>query len=65
MQQDKSIKEIEQLGIEKMLSGELVEAAKLLRQAIYEGSRNFSSRLLLSRIMSELDRQSSNPSNTP
>lgn len=53
-----SIEEIEKQGIEKLRSGELADAARLLREAIQKGSQNFSSRFLLSRIMSELDRES-------
>jgi hypothetical protein len=56
MENQDSIEKIENLGIEKLKSGELKEAAKLFREAIFLGSPNFRSRLLLTRTLVEMER---------
>lgn len=57
MKYDEALKEIELKGIEKLKSGELQEAVSLFREAIQKGSPNFKSRLLLTRILTDLERE--------
>ncbi len=56
MSSKEEIDSLEKLGVEKLKTGELAEAVKLFRQALYLGSQNFNSRLLLTRSMLELER---------
>ncbi|MFN5538744.1 MAG: hypothetical protein ACK481_01600 [Candidatus Melainabacteria bacterium] len=51
-----AVKEIESLGIQKLRSGEFLEAIELLKQAIHEGSKNFQSRFLLTRLLIEQEK---------
>ncbi|MDJ0625193.1 MAG: hypothetical protein QNJ31_02350 [Candidatus Caenarcaniphilales bacterium] len=60
IEKDDSLKEIEEKGIEKLRSGQLLEAVELFREAIQKGSQNFKSRLLLTKILCDLDRSNKN-----
>jgi hypothetical protein len=58
MTDNENINKLESLGIEKLKSGELAEAVKLFREAICLGSSNFNSRLLLTRALVDMERES-------
>jgi hypothetical protein len=51
-----AVKEIESLGIQKLRSGEFLEAIELLKKAIHKGSKNFQSRFLLTRLLIEQEK---------
>lgn len=59
MLDEKTIHEIElleKLAIDKLKIGQLTEAVDLFREAIHKGSFNFKSRLLLTKILSDMDK---------
>ncbi len=51
-----NVQEIERSAIAKLKEGDLPMAIELFKQAILQGSQNFSCRFLLSRSLLELER---------
>ena len=49
------IAQIEDLAITKVKLGQMTEAIDLFREAIQQGSTNFKSRLLLTKILSDIE----------
>ncbi len=56
MAQNDHVLLLEMKAKEKLKSGELMQAAQYFREAIQKGSTNFQNRLLLSHILSDLER---------
>jgi Tfp pilus assembly protein PilF len=58
MSQNNHVLLLEMKAKEKLKEGELMQAAQYFREAIQKGSTNFQNRLLLSHILSDLERNS-------
>lgn len=56
MAQNDHVLLLEMKAKEKLKSGELMQAAQYFREAIQKGSTNFQNRLLLSHILSDMER---------
>ncbi|HEY9886590.1 MAG TPA: hypothetical protein V6C96_04940 [Vampirovibrionales bacterium] len=53
---DLEIKQLEYLGLTKIKEGHFEEAVNFFKEAISKGTQNFQSRLLLTKILADIER---------